>query len=229
MAIPAFQQKAFVSGSSSCAYASDNLAGSLLVCLGYFTNNGASTFSDTNNGAWTEFSFSPFNSGASLQQRAFYFANAKAGPNTVSFSRADATRLVIAEWTGVKTISPIDVQTAAATGPGNTDPAAPILTVPAGHINDLILFFASQGGAATSVSSTGGGFTLRAFDTAINTCDISDQVGSAGTFTGSQVWASKQPWGAASAAFLNNAPTGGGGSSSWLTVALANSLRGLRH
>lgn len=220
MANPAFVQAKGGSGSASplnIAFTSAVGAGSLLIAV--FRINGtasAITVTDTQGNLYTNLgNISTVNEVYEM----WYAPNAVGGACTVhinfTFGTGSAISGEIGEYSGVATVAPIDGSTSAAgTNSGNTT------TTTSG---DLLI---GWGGNNTGTAFTqGAGYTQR-FSQSNVTAFEDKLAGAPGSYNATFA---AGPVDTGIAAFKPTPSSGGGSSSSWLTVALANSLRGLRH
>jgi hypothetical protein len=136
----------------SCAFDSDNLTHSLLVCAGRFYGTSvAPAIVDTNGNVWTRL----FQFQVLLSYCAFYFClDAKAGPNTVEFPAGAGVypEFVIAEYANPLGFTLNAAATAFVSGAvGEAKAAGVWTTVPvASKIGDLVIaMFESEGVAVT--------------------------------------------------------------------------------
>lgn len=107
------------------AFGSDNTAANLLLCLVTWDTAGGrviSTVADSKTNTWTLAKFQ--DDTTNLQGCALYYApNALAGPNTVTVTfngSALFTGLIVAEYSGIATSSPVDGTPAGQTASGTT-------------------------------------------------------------------------------------------------------------
>src|SRR3954468_23595879 len=107
------------------AFASDNAAAALLLCLVTWDTAGGrviSTVTDSKGNTWSLAKFQ--DDTTNLQGGALYYApNAAAGPNTVTVTfngSALFTGLIVAEYSGISTASPVDGTPAGQTASGTT-------------------------------------------------------------------------------------------------------------
>jgi hypothetical protein len=146
-------------GSLSLAYGSGNTTGNFLACV--LWTNGAGTFlvSDSQGNSWSA-AHTALTVGSDLFQL-WYAPNCKAGANTVSTtgSVAGNTLMMIAEFSGIKTFSPLD----SATAGGSSSTTPNLTTTQPGDL--LIAYVGNNSGGITYVP--GAGYTLIANSTGV--------------------------------------------------------------
>ena len=195
MAIAFIQSKQNTASTTSVAitFTSNNTAGNLLV-VGVEANSTSSviTVSDTLGNTYSS-AIGPtqINGGGNQWIQIFYVPNCLGGANTVTASNSSATymNIVGAEYSVVKTASPLDGAGASAAG-NNATPASGTFTV---TVDDLIVGF-----ALLSNMVAGSGFTSRGTDTYSMLEDkITSSTSANATFT-----ADSGNWAAQGVAFL---------------------------
>ena len=189
--------------STSVSFPSNTAQGDLIVV--YVVPNQANmiTVSDTAGNTFSAAS-STFYSGtpcANIAQEFFYAANIKGGADTVTATLDGSYGLgvVIVEYSGIATASPLDAQagTSSPTScPWNATPTSASFTL--GNTGDLIVSGAALNGNANWTPGTG--YTLR---TGQNLCfAVDDQViTSTGTYSGNFTTAANMNWVATAVAF----------------------------
>jgi hypothetical protein len=159
-ALPAYVQSAQMTASvafSPIAYSSPNTLGNTLIAYGRFSGgSGAPAIVDTQGNSWVQL-FSVAN--GSDQNVAWAAYNCKAGANNVTFSQPTQSGLqaIIAEYSGVTTVSPLD-QTTSSTGTSTSASSGNVTTTVA---NELILGFVSNSTTNGLTVTAGSGFTGR--------------------------------------------------------------------
>ena len=215
MATPAFVQQASATTATpgTLAFSSNNGAGNLLVVWLYSSIAAVSlTCQDTNNGNVYTPAFAARSDGTEFFG-CFYLANCNAGANTIQWAAPSGAfvRGVIAEYSGIKTSSPLDGTPVVVASSGTA-------TMTTLTNNDLILGLS----VGQTVTAAGSGYTIRA-NVAAGTLVLEDNAGppltanSAGSNTAS---VSSLPAGSfAVVAFAAApAPAPAGGTGGWLNA-----------
>lgn len=159
-ALPTFVQATQLVASVAfppVTYSAPNTLGSTLIAFGRFTGgSGAPAIVDTQGNTWVQL-FSVTNGSDTNVAWAAY--NVKAGTNSVTFSQPTQSSLqaIIAEYTGVTSVTPLD-QTASATGTSTSPSSGNVTTTVA---NELILGFVSNSNTNGLTITPGSGFSTR--------------------------------------------------------------------
>jgi len=173
-------------------YSAPNVLGNTLIAFGRFTSgSGAPAITDTLGNTWVQL-FSVTNGADTNVAWAAY--NCKAGANFVTFSQPTQGSLqaVIAEYSGVTTVTPLD-QTTNATGTSATANSGNVTTLVA---NELILGFISNSSTNGLTITPGSGFSAR--QTVNGNTYLEDKtVTTTGTYNASAGLGSSVPWFAA--------------------------------
>lgn len=192
-ALPTFVQGNTQSQSvtfNPLGYSSPNVVGNTLIVYGRFTGgSGTPTISDTNNNTWLTLFNVTNGSDINIAWVAF---NIKAGANYVHVTQAtqNSLQLIIAEYSGVSSISTAVDQTATATGSSTAPNSGNVTTVQA---TELILGFVSNSTTNGLTITPGSGFTSR--ETVNGNTYLEDKVvGATGTYSASATLSSSVPW-----------------------------------
>ena len=154
---PAFVQGATTgytnSGTFGLAFPSGNTLGNLIIVFG--SNFGsAATISDTNSNSYSQLSNLNVADPTHGYQPVWYAFNCASGANTVTVvsGALASAALLIAEYSGISTTSPLD-QSGTNSGSGGTTWTGPSLTTT--HASELLLViaYASPSGGPTTISS----------------------------------------------------------------------------
>lgn len=212
---PAYVQSniGFTQGAASTtlAFASNNLAGSLLLVGGRFFDGldvNISSVTDSNNGTYTI--IQQFRPQAGVRCILAYriFCNAGANTVTVTFPSGTVGQLpqaYIVEYSGVQN-AVFDAATAFATGVGTTA-TTPALTTTG--VRDLVVFLATNETSSTLIWASGpAGYTIRQ-PSQINSLYADSMPVGPGTYTLSAIANSSITWECMAAAFLGTAPAPG--------------------
>lgn len=194
-ALPAFVQANQLVASvafSPVAYTSQNTLGNTLIAYGRFTGgSGAPAILDSQGNTWIQL-FSVTN-GSDINV-AWVAYQVKAGTNNVTFSQPTQSGLqaIIAEYSGVTSVSPLD-QTANATGTSTAANSGNVTTTVA---NELLLGFVSNSTTNGLTITPGSGYTTR--QTVNGNTYLEDKVvTTTGTNAASATLSSSVPWFAA--------------------------------
>ena len=191
-ATPTFVQ-ANQGAATSLAFTSANSAGDLLV-LGVENNAftvGPLSASDTQGNTWHS-ACGPAVSSENQAVQLFYVVNSRAGSNTVSVTGTGGnyTNMVVAEYSGVATSSPLESPCGSGTGSSATASTG-AFSVTTG---DLTIAMGVMGAGGTTAGS---GFTSRGTDTFSM---LEDQVAASGT-ANATVGGTSHPWAIVAAGF----------------------------
>ena len=218
MSTPSILQQAahFASVTSSLAFASNVTAGSFLLAVTYGAE--PESISDNLNGAWTIFSQGLAQS--SLAYAIAYLAVSKPGAVTVSFS--NSTLPLITEISSCT----LGNTSAVASGTLATNNATEITSAQvAATAGQLLLGYAF--GTGSLIASANGSYTIESVGTEPFRIALEVQTAASSANYNSDFTtisnADTEIW--ATGLFCLSGPNTG----SWLTVALNNSLRGVRH
>lgn len=218
------------SGNPALAYGTSTTSGSfLLAWIGAPNAITIGTPTDTLLNTWVKIG-SSITYSASGSAAFFYVASNKVGggANTVQFSTtaAASTSYGIMEFTGQATSSPLD-QTSTIASFTSTTSLATFTTVATSAANEEVIVMFLAAAAQSITAGTGFATTALTGNVALDEYGAFATAGTqtvAGTMTAAQTMV-----GLAISVKSTTTPAGGGGNSSWLTVNMNNSLRGLRH
>ena len=218
-------------GNPSLAFGSNTTGGSfLLAWVGAPNAVTIGTPTDTLLNTWVKIG-STITYSASGSAAFFYVASNKVGggANTVQFATtaAGSSSYGIMEFTGQAVSNPLD-QTSAIASFTSTTSLATFTTIATSAANEevIVMFLASN----VQVLTAGAGFAVTALTgtMAIDEYGVFAVAGTQ-TVTGTMTAARTMVGLAISVKSTSTPVTGGGGNSSWLTINLNNSLRGLKH
>lgn len=158
-------------------FASGVTAGSLLVCsITWGTGTGNASFSDNINGAWGATVKTTNDAGNGQSVTTSYFPNSGAGTITITATTpsADHRGMIITEYSGVATVTPLDGTSAGQVQAAATSHTSPTVTV--SQADDLVYGFVCEdtAGSATISSSnvTIHGGSTGQLPTIVNNVDI---------------------------------------------------------
>lgn len=146
--------------SVAVAFGANVSANNLLLALlfGYANSNASASVSDTRGNTWTRIGSIVTGGDGSLYLDAFYCIANGAGADTVTYNAAGSSymSLIIAEYSGIATTSPLDVA-GSSTG-SSTSPSTSITTT---NANDLIIGWVTSMAGSTVTITSGSGYTMR--------------------------------------------------------------------
>jgi len=194
-ALPAFVQENTQSQSvvfNPLPYNSLNVAGNTLVVFGRFTGgSGTPTISDTNGNTWINL-FDVTNGSDINMVWVAYGAKSSTTTNYVTVAQPTqaSVQMLIAEYSGVTSVSPQLDQSAEATGTSTAANSGNVTTLVA---NDLLLGFVSNSTTNGLTITPGASFTTRA--TVNGNTYLEDRVvTTTGTYNASATLSSSVPW-----------------------------------
>lgn len=203
---PAFVQAVQATGTTASlvqAYSSNNIAGNLLVMVTRVYNGGSATYTvtDTLGNTWVK-APGGFLSHSTASVDLWYVANCLGGPNTVTLTITNPVstfpRFIIAEYSGIATVSALDTQSGAQ-GTGTISNSGNIITAQASEL--LVGFTENETTSGTANTPNAGFSAVRAFTTNRDLYLYDQTVSSTGTYSFGSTWGVSVGWGDFIAAF----------------------------
>jgi hypothetical protein len=222
--------------TQALVFTSGTTLGSILFCcIVSETSLTTPVISDSIGNTWVQ--IGTLVTGASATAALYFAINKNSGADTVTcgFTGGGVAVGAIWEYTGQSAVSPVDPATTLAY---TSSAGSPLIysfpTIVTGSANEQVILLMIDYKANGSETDNVTGYAGQFFSNANNLCRILDQFfpisgTSSGTNTISFVGGAANFAIAATIAIKSAASAGGGRNGSWLSVALNNGLRGVRH